>query len=305
MKRRRFLESAGTAAVPVLAAANALLAPFSLQAQEKIRRTGGPKLKIGLNAYSFNEPLRSGAMTLDDLLEFCAETGFDAIDLTGYYFPGYPDPPPDEVAFAVKRKAFLLGLDIGGTGVRNDFTYPDSEKRHAGIVLVQHWIDVAVKLGAPVIRIFAGKQDTTGYTWEQVADWLVRDINECVLYGKERGIIVAIQNHNDFLKTAEEALTILRMVSSEWFGLILDTGSFRRGDPYAEIRAAAPYAVNWQVKELITVNGREEPADLNRIVKIVREAGYRGYLPIETLGSGDPREKVRAMFSALHKALII
>ncbi len=58
------------------------------------------------------------------------------------------------------------------------------------------------------------------------------------------------------------------------------------------------------MKELITVNGREEATDLDRIVKIVREAGYRGYLPIETLDPGDPREKVRAMFAALQKALL-
>ncbi len=299
--RRKFLKT--VAALPVMAAARSLVPPFLLEVQEKIPRVGGAKLKIGLNAYSFNEPLRRGTMTLDDLLDFCAETGFDGIDLTGYFFPGYPDAPPDEVIYHIKRKAFLLGLDITGTGVRNDFTDPDAERRRTDIALVKRWIDVAVKLGAPVIRIFAGKQDTTGFTRDQVADWLVRDINECVRYGKERGIIVAIQNHNDFLVTAEETLTILRMVGSRWFGLILDTGSFRRGNPYEEIRTAAPYAVNWQVKELITANGKEEPADLGRIVNIAREAGYRGYLPIETLGPGDPGAKALAMFSRLQKAL--
>jgi hypothetical protein len=44
-------------------------------------------LKISLNAFSFDKPLRAGTMTLDDLLEYCAKTGFDGVDLTGYYFP--------------------------------------------------------------------------------------------------------------------------------------------------------------------------------------------------------------------------
>jgi len=299
--RREFLKT--IAALPMLAVAHSLVATFSLSAQERIQRTGGPKLKTSLNAYSFNVPLRDGAMTLDDLLEFCAETGFDGVDLTGYYFPGYPTIPSDEYIYRIKRKAFLLGLDISGTGVRNDFTYPDAALRRADIGLVKQWIDVAVKLGAPVIRIFAGKQDTAGHTWGQVAEWMVRDIIECVSYGQQQGVIVAIQNHNDFIKTGEDALTILRMVDSPWFGLILDTGSYRTGDPYEQISATASHAVNWQVKELISVNGHEEPTDLQRIVKILREAGYRGYVPIETLGSGDPKAKVRTMLLALQTAL--
>jgi sugar phosphate isomerase/epimerase len=274
-----------------------------LCAQEKIIRTGGSKLKTSLNAYSWNEPLRNGSATLDDLLDYCAELGFDGVDLTGYYFPGYPNVPSDDYIYHIKRKAFLLGLEISGTGVRNDFTYADPEKRKSDVELVLQWIDCAAKLGAPVIRIFAGKQNTDGYSWDQAAEWMVNDIKECVAYGKQRGVIVAIQNHNDFIKTASDAKKILQRVNSPWFGLILDTGSFRSMDPYAEIAEAAPYAVNWQVKENIFVNGVEVPVDLSKLLKIIITSGYRGYLPIETLGAGDPKVKVRKFFTEVKSAL--
>ncbi len=299
--RREFLKT--LAAVPLLTAVQIVGGGTSAKGQEAVRRVGGPRLKTSLNAYSFNEPLRNGTMTLSDVLAFCAEVGFDGVDLTAYYFPGYPRVPDDALINRIKREAFVLGLDISGTGVRNDFTSPDATKRRGDVVLVKEWIDVAVKLGAPVIRIFAGKEDTSGYTWKQVAEWMVRDIAECVAYGRERGVMVAIQNHNDFIKTAEDALTILRMVDSPWFGLILDTGSYRSGDAYEQIRMTAPFAVNWQVKERITVDGRDEATDLDRIVRIIRGAGYRGYVPVETLGPGDPKEKVRSMFEAFRKAL--
>jgi sugar phosphate isomerase/epimerase len=266
-------------------------------------RKGGARLKTSLNAYSFDTSLRDGSMNLELLLDFCAGQGFDGVDLTGYYFPGYPAVPGDEYIYRIKRKAFLLGLDISGTGVRNDFTYTDGEKRKEDVTLVKNWIVSAAKLGAPVIRIFAGKQDTAGYTWEQVADWMVKDMTECVTFGKEHGVLVAVQNHNDFIKSADQALTILKMVDSPWFGLILDTGSFRTGDPYAEIAIAAPFAVNWQVKENIFVAGEQVRTDLRRIVKIVRASGYRGYLPIETLGPGDPKVKVPALLEELWAAL--
>ncbi len=63
--------------------------------QTPIKRSGGAKLKISLNAYSFarllNDQLRGRGkgMTLFELLDFCAQHDFDAIDPTGYYFPGY------------------------------------------------------------------------------------------------------------------------------------------------------------------------------------------------------------------------
>ena len=51
----------------------------------------GTRSKIGLNAYSFNTPLRDGSMTLDDMIELCAAENVDAVDATGYYFPATPN----------------------------------------------------------------------------------------------------------------------------------------------------------------------------------------------------------------------
>lgn len=299
--RRRFLKT--MMALPLAGALGTLSNIQHALSQQKPDRKGGARLKTSLNAYSFDASLKDGSMNLELLLDFCAEQGFDGVDLTGYYFPGYPEVPDDAYVYRIKRKAFLLGLDISGTGVRNDFTYTDGDKRKADVALVKNWIVSAAKLGAPVIRIFAGKQDTTGYTWEQVAEWMVKDITECVSFGREHGVLVAVQNHNDFIKSADQALTILRMVNSPWFGLILDTGSFRTGDPYREIAVAAPYAVNWQIKENIFVAGEQVRTDLRKIVKILRDAGYRGYIPIETLGPGDPKVKVPQLLEELQNAL--
>lgn len=261
------------------------------------------KLKTSLNAYSFNTPLSEGTMDLESLLEYCAEEGFGAVDITAYYFPGYPDVPTDEFLYRIKRKAFLLGLEISGTGVRTDFTDPDAGKRREGIQLVKEWISAAEKLGAPVIRIFAGKKEQEGFTREQVTGWLVEDIKECVEFGKEHGVVVAIQNHGDFILNACQAAEVIDRVDSEWFGLILDTGSFREGDSYGQIEQAIPYAVSWQIKERIFIDGKAERIDLVRLLEIVRKSGYRGYIPLETLGEGDPFLKVHDFLDELNRAL--
>ncbi|WP_302042054.1 sugar phosphate isomerase/epimerase family protein [Rhodocytophaga aerolata] len=272
--------------------------------QDKAMKAGGHKLKISLNAYSFNDPLSKGTMNLDDLLEFCAQHNFDAVDLTGYYFPGYPDVPSDEYIYHIKHKAFRLGLDISGTGVRNDFADPDESKRKKDVALVKNWIECASKMGAPVIRIFTGKQIPEGYSWDQVFSWMMKDINECIEHGKKHGVIVAMQNHDDFIKTADQAKKVIDTAHSDWFGLVLDIGSYRTYNPYKEIESTVRYAVNWQIKEKIFINGREEKPDLARIMQIIKSSNYRGYLPIETLGAEDPKVTVPQFLAQVRKALV-
>ncbi|MFA5326347.1 MAG: sugar phosphate isomerase/epimerase family protein [Prolixibacteraceae bacterium] len=260
------------------------------------------RVKTSLNAFSFNRPLMAGEMNLDDLLEFCAANKFDAVDITAYYFPGYPKVPTDEYLYYIKQKAFKLGLEISGTGVRNDFTDPDPEKRKESVQLVKNWILAAEKFGAPVIRVFSGTDDPKGKSREEVVNYLVQDLKECADFGKKHGVVVAIQNHNDFIKTADQVIEIIQKVNSDWFGLILDTGSFRT-DPYKEIAQTIPYAVNWQLKENLYVNGVEQKTDLDRLMQIIQPSGYRGYLPIETLGEGDPHVKVPVFLKEVRKAM--
>lgn len=260
-------------------------------------------LKLSLNAYSFHRPLTEGRMTLDDLLDFCARYQLDGLDLTAYYFPGYPEVPPDDFLFEIKRKAFRKGLSISGTGVRNEFVHPDAEKRKEEVDLVKRWIVAASKLGAPVIRIFAGHNAYENYSREQVLEWVVAEIQTCVEYGKKYGVMVAIQNHNAFLRTADQAISLIQMVNSPWFGLILDIGSFREGDPYAEIEKCIPYAVSWQVKETVYRQGTPEKTDLVKLFELIMRSKYRGYLPLETLGPGDPFLKVPAFLEEARVAL--
>jgi sugar phosphate isomerase/epimerase len=118
-------------------------------------------------------------------------------------------------------------------------------------------------------------------------------------------VIIGIQNHWDFLKTSEQVLKVVKMVDSEWFGVIVDTGYFLTSDPYKDMAAVAPFAVNWQVKEKVDGQEFKVPVDLNKVVRIARDAGYRGYLPIETLSrkSGEPDYDPRARAAALLKGL--
>jgi len=259
-------------------------------------------IKTSLNAYSFNSYLENGQMNLDGLIDYCSRLPFDAIDTTGYYFPGYPDVPDDKYIYHIKQKAFKNGLAISGTGIRNNFTDPDPKERAKDIELIKNWIEVASKLGAPVIRVFAGRGTPDGYNREEINSWIVDALKECVEYGKEHGVMIGMQNHNEYLKNADQVLEIIKLVDSDWFGMVLDVGSFATDDPYTDISRVAPHAVNWQIKENLGYKDRVVKTDLRKIVDILKDINYRGYIPIETLG-GDPKVKVPKFLNQVITAL--
>jgi sugar phosphate isomerase/epimerase len=261
------------------------------------------RLKTSLNAYSFNAPLMDGSMTIHDLIDFCASEGFDGVDITGYYFKGYPKVPDDKCLYEIKRKAFNEGITITGTGVRNDFTYADKNKRQKEVDHVKQWVEVAEKIGAPVIRIFAGTQKNEGVSKEKVTEWMLPELKSCIDFGGQHGVVIGLQNHNDFIQTAAQVNGIIEQINSPWFGLILDTGSYRVLNAYDEIQLSIKHAVNWQIKENIFIDGREVETDLERVMSIIHQSGYKGYLPIETLGKGDPKEKVRVLLAMLKRAM--
>ena len=305
-----------------MAACSAIGAPQSTaMARDPIPRAGGPILKTSLNAYSFNRLLndqirqRGAGISLMDLLDFCAKQNFDGIDPTGYFFPTYPEVPKDDYVNTFKRRAFELGLGISGTGVRNNFTTSEKAERAAAVQHIKQWVEVAARLGAPVIRVFADtqmkaktwKDVAPGYTREQVQEWIVAALKECTEHGQKYGVIIGVQNHGDFLQTADELIALIKAVDSDWCGAIIDTGYFKTPDPYVDMAKAAPYAVNWQIKESPFGVESDQRTDLVKLVRIIRDSGYRGYIPIETLSPKDkptdPFATVPAFLNQLRQAI--
>jgi sugar phosphate isomerase/epimerase len=292
--RRDFTKKIITAGVGLTALP--LITNPNLKEAGSIPESNTRNLKLSLNAFSFDKPLKAGTMTIDDLLDFCAKTGFDGVDLTGYYFPGYPEVPTDEYIFHIKQKAFRLGVELGCTGVKNDFTWHDPAKRETEKKLVRDWIIVAQKLGAPGLRIFAGTLSKESYSWEERAKWIADDIRECAEFGKQHGVMLALQNHNDFLKNSSQVETLLKLINSDWVGLMLDIGSYHTDDPYLDIDANSKYAITWQMKEKVFIRENQVDTDFGKIRDIIVKCGYRGYLPLETLGEGDPYQKVSELY---------
>jgi hypothetical protein len=74
-------------------------------------------------------------------------------------------------------------------------------------------------------------------------------------------------------------------------------------DPYSGIEELIPHAITWQVKEQIRTATGTSPTDFNQLMKMVRQQGYTGYFPLETLGEGDPFQKVEKLYAKVSALL--
>ena len=293
LDRREFLAAASATAVTAFAGPGLAIEP--------IQRSGHGRMRLSLAAYSFRRQLQAksgseGALNLEGFVDHAAGLGLDGVELTSYFFPKQITA---EYLAGLKRRCHVNGLDVTGGAIRNNFTLPEGEKLQHWFDHVEQWAEHYKALGAPVNRVFAGRPPKRTSEAEAIDRAIVNLEKASELSGR-RGVMLALENH-DFLMDSDRMMEIVKGVDSPWFGVNLDTGNFRSKDPYKDMERAAPYAVNVQVKVNIRRTGSgHEPSDLERVVKILKDAGYSGSVVLE-YEEGKPYEEIPRYLETLRK----
>ena len=269
---------------------------FPALAVDPIKRSGSARLLLSLAAYSFRDYFLDAnhkrdkniepAKRIDmfQFIDYCADHGCQGAELTSYYFPANVN---SDYLVKLKRHAFLRGIAISGTAVGNTFTLSPGEKRKAEIASVKNWIDRAELMGAPHIRVFAGGAE--GKSKIEARKLCLEALEECCDYAGTKGVMLGLENHGGIVAEADDTLEIVQAVKSPWLGMNLDTGNFNSTDPYGDIAKCAPYAVNVQFKSEIQKKGqKKEATDFTRVMTILREANYQGYVALEYEAAEDP-----------------
>jgi sugar phosphate isomerase/epimerase len=295
--RRQFLHTA-------LAAGAVCAAPAAAHAIDPIRRVGKPHIRLSMAAYSYRKYLDlkikpKPPMTLEDFVGLAAEMDLDAVEPTAYYFA---ETTPDYLA-RLKGKCTRLGLDVSGTAVGNDFCVADPAKLKEQLASVKSWTENTARLGGKTMRIFAGKVPS-GDTEEKARTRCVEAIQEACDHAAKHGVILALENHGGIVETIDQMLTLVKAVKHDWFGVNWDTGNFHSADPYADLAQLAPYAVVVQIKTEIKRAGKpKEEADLKKLLDLLRNVGYRGYVALEYEADEDPKTGVPRAIGVLKKLL--
>jgi sugar phosphate isomerase/epimerase len=233
------------------------------------------RMRSALCAYSFREELKSGALKYDDLVRMAVDLNLDGLDLTVYWFPN----TSDEFLLPLKLLAYRSGVEIYSISVRTEMTQATAAGKQKEVEALKGWIDVAARLGAGHIRVFGGRVPKDA-TEEQAAAMVVDVLTAAEGYAAAKGVILGLENHGGITEKADTIAAIVRKVNSPWVAVNLDTGNFT-SRVYEQIESLIPLAANVQVKVEIREDGKRQPQDWERIVKMLAAGGYRGYLALE------------------------
>ena len=315
MNRRQFLTaSAGAAGLSLTSNAQKKPAEASPKDLAPIR--------LGVSSYSFWH-FRTEKVPIEKVIDETARMGAQGVDILHRQMDVDELAPlsPDMHNYCrkIKRHAFRAGIDLICLSIHQDFVSPNPAERHKWIAHTEKCIEIAYALGVPCIRLNSGRWKTIkdfdelmkargvepvleGYKEDDGFKWCIDSIQKCVELASMRGVILALENHWGLTRTPEGLIRILDAVPSEWLGALIDTGNFLE-DPYDKIAAVAKRAVFVQAK---TYEGGGEwytlDLDYPRIAKILRDAGYSGYISLEMEGKEDWKTAVPKALGTLRQA---
>ncbi|MCD6354488.1 MAG: TIM barrel protein, partial [Prolixibacteraceae bacterium] len=193
---------------------------------------------------------------------------------------------------------------IDGEGMTGD---PDTAARMQTVENHKKWIDAAAFLGCHSIRLNAGSRGTYEEQQKLVADGL-RKICE---YGDTCKIDVIVENHGGLSSNGEWLVGVMKLVNHKRIGTLPDFGNFvidrktgEEYDRYKGVKLMMPYAKGVSGKShSFDARGNERQIDFYKMIKIVYDSGYRGYIDIEYEGNElSEKEGVIATKKLLEKA---
>ena len=255
-------------------------------------------LRIGCSARSFHKLLptldRDGKLSVKEYIRLCRRWGCDCIELQDVTLRSLDS----EYLVSLKREAFLQSVELSAVSVYTNFIRTRSADRSKEIDRVGQWIDRVALLGAPLLVVFPGRKNnavSTNKAIELVSDGLAALSERAA----ERGVMLAIENHGMLVGDASEIVRVVDRVASPWVGANLDTGNFA-SDPYKNISALAPRAMNCHLKMDVHKGNQREAADLPRKFRLLQESGYAGRVALQYELPGDPMKEVPKCLAQMH-----
>ena len=240
-------------------------------------------IKIGCNYLSF----KGAEIGVEDFIQTCHDLRLDCLDFHQRAFAS----ADTDYLLGIKRQCLDLGLPIGYLGVAGGFA-GDDDFQKAKIEEAKSAVDMALVLGAPLIRVF-GWQTLETEGRDPLFAALARCLREVCDYGAERGIVVALQNHDNrnLAATGPDVLRIIREVDHTNLSFIMDTGQWRGSpgasgdvdpevDIYDYMAQTLPHAGYVRCKIYQIAGGREEVLDYQRIARLLRNVQYNGCISI-------------------------
>lgn len=280
--RREFLKAAGPAVIVAKEFARATPS-LNLKPSNETETESKPRLLTGCCAYSYSKLLKAGKMMMEDVIRKAVELEIDGVDMTGYW---YKSTEPSYLA-SLRHLAQKNGVCFSGAATGASTVQADAGKRAQVLEEIKKWIDVTEALGAPHLRVFAGKLPP-GATVQQGIQWTVETLKVACEYAGQKGITLGVENHEGITQNADVCMELVHKIDSPYFGINLDITNFiatPQADAYAQIEATVPYATHTHIRDFFQ---DKQAVDLDRVWRLFARANYKGFMSTEYEGEEDP-----------------
>lgn len=309
MKRRKFIQQGSQAGVAlsllgVVACKNKEKTDAAVESVEEMA-VAEPFFELSLAQWSIHRMILEDGLDPYAFAEKAAAWGFKGLEYVSQLYRGEMEAAESEDAAmeAFISKSNAKATEHGLTNVlimidrEGPLSHPDESERNQAIANHIKWVDAAAAMGCHAVRVNLNGS-------EQEDEWIANSIaglQGLATYAADKNINVLVENHGGFSSNGALLAKVMQGVGMDNCGTLPDFGNFciRRNDPadwssgcaeaydiYQGVEELMPYAKAVSAKSHdFDAEGNETEIDYIRMLKIVKEAGYTGYVGVEYEGS--------------------
>lgn len=279
-------------------------------------------MKLGVSTYSLVNAIRSGEMTVFDVIQWIADHGGEHVEIVPF---GFQLIDNDKLTDEVREKAAAVGIEISNYAILADLLKEDAEELEAEVIRVMREVDVAHRLGVKLMRhdVAAFRRPLEQSTVVHFGKLLPRMAEACrriADHAAQYGIVTTVENHGFFVNGSDRVISLIEAVDRPNYRMTLDTGNFWcvDEDPVVGVKKSIEYAVMVHLKDFYHRRARsfaregelfrcdsgtwfktycgdllrgaivgDGDIDLLEIMATIKSSGYDGYVSIEFEGLED------------------
>jgi sugar phosphate isomerase/epimerase len=278
---------------------------FSCQNPKKSTPDAEPFFKMSLAQWSFNKSFRSGGVSPYEFARLASELGFEGLEYVNQLYPDVMDSEDKSAAIAAfveknnvlaaqyKLQNVLIMIDSEG-----DLASSDENTRSEAIANHKLWIDAANQMGCSAVRLnLFGESDPEKWVANSILS-----LTDLVDYAADKNINVIVENHGRLSSNVPVLMKVINgtgksncgtlpdfgnfCIAEEGYGSLFDGSCKEFYDPYKGVSEMIVKAFGVSAKSYdFDEEGNETTLDYNRLIKIVKDAGYKGFVGVEYEGS--------------------
>ncbi|WP_026838226.1 sugar phosphate isomerase/epimerase family protein [Gillisia sp. JM1] len=255
--------------------------------------------KISLAQWSLSKPIIEGEMDPMNFAQKAHEMGFSGIEyVSGLYASKVEEMGLQTVLDTLKARSEQYNVEnvlimIDGEG---DLAVSDKAERNKAVENHKKWVDAAQFLDSHSIRVNLFGSNDAGIWKSNSIDGL-KKLGE---YASTKGINVLVENHGYLSSNAKLLVEVMEGVNLPNVGTLPDFGNFclkREGGERWDAKCTEEYPRYQGIEEMMPFakavsaksynfneEGQETSMDFQKILKIVKDAGYKGYIGVEYEG---------------------